>query len=70
MEILAERLLELRSDKNLSRRVVATSTGMPERTYQRYENAERDPSAPALLALADYYDVSTDYLLGRTDERK
>lgn len=69
MEILAKRLLALRSERNLSRRVVAASTGMTERTYQRYENAERDPSAPTLLALADYYGVSADYLLGRTDER-
>ena len=70
MEILAKRLLELRNERDLSRRVVAASTGMTERTYQRYENAERDPSAPVLLALADYYDVTTDYLLGRTDEPK
>ncbi len=70
MEILAKRLLELRSERDLSRRVVAASTGMTERTYQRYENAERDPSAPVLLALADYYGVTTDYLLGRTDEPK
>lgn len=69
MEILAKRLLELRSERDLSRRVVAASTGMTERTYQRYENAERDPSAPVLVALADYYEVTTDYLLGRTDER-
>lgn len=41
---------------------------MAERTYQRYENAEREPDATALLALADYFGVTTDYLLGRTDE--
>lgn len=68
MEILAKHLLELRSERNLSRRVVAASTGMTERTYQRYENAERDPNAPVLLALAEFYDVSVDYLLGRTDD--
>lgn len=68
MEILAKRLVELRSKRKLSRREVAACTGMTERTYQRYENAERDPSAPSLLALANYYDVSADYLLGRTDE--
>ncbi len=68
MEILAKRLVELRSAKKQSRREVAARTGITERTYQRYENAERDPSAPVLLALADYYDVSADYLLGRTDE--
>ncbi len=43
---------------------------MAERTYQRYENAEREPDASALLALADFYEVSTDYLLGRTDSPK
>ena len=69
MKILAERLIKLRSERKISRREVATYTGMTERTYQRYENAERDPSAPALLALADFYDVSADYLLGRTNER-
>ena len=69
MDILAKRLIELRSERKISRREVATYTGMTERTYQRYENAERDPSAPALLALADFYDVSADYLLGRTNER-
>lgn len=68
MDILAERLLKLRSERKLSRREVAASTHMTERTYQRYENAERDPSAPSLLALADFYGVSADYLLGRTDE--
>ena len=68
MEILAKRLVKLRSERKLSRREVAASTGMTERTYQRYENAERDPNAPALLALADYYGVSADYLLGRTEE--
>lgn len=68
MEILAQRLIKLRSERKLSRREVAICTGITERTYQRYENAERDPSAPVLLALADYYDVSADYLLGRTDE--
>lgn len=70
MDILAERLVKLRSERKLSRREVAASTHMTERTYQRYENSERDPNAPVLLALADYYDVSADYLLGRTDERK
>lgn len=67
MDILAERLVKLRSERKLSRREVAASTGMTERTYQRYENSERDPSAPVLLALADYYNVSADYLLGRVD---
>lgn len=68
MEILAERLLKLRKDRKLSRKDVAQATKMAERTYQRYENAEREPDATALLALADYFGVTTDYLLGRTNE--
>lgn len=67
MEILAVRLLELRKERKLSRKDVAQATGMAERTYQRYENAEREPDASSLLALADYFGVSADYLLGRTD---
>ena len=70
MDILAERLVNLRSERKLSRREVAAGTGITERTYQRYENAERDPSAPVLLALAEYYNVSADYLLGRTDRQE
>ena len=70
MDILAERLVNLRSERKLSRREVAAGTGITERTYQRYENSERDPSAPVLLALAEYYHVSADYLLGRTDRQE
>lgn len=70
MDILAERLVSLRSERKLSRREVAAATGITERTYQRYENAERDPSAPVLLAIAEYYNVSADYLLGRTDRQE
>lgn len=70
MDILAKRLIELRTIKNVSRKEVAVRTGMSERTYQRYENDERDPDAPVLKGLADYYDVSADYLLGRTDAPK
>ena len=67
MEILAKRLIDLRTLKNVSRREVAARIGISERTYQRYENNERDPDAPVLKRLADYYDVSADYLIGRTD---
>ena len=67
MDILAKRLVELRAAKKVSRREVSAIIGIVERTYQRYENNERDPDAPVLKKLSDYYDVSADYLLGRTD---
>ena len=37
------------------------------RNYQRYESGEVDPPTSKLIKLADYFDVSTDYLLGRTN---
>ena len=67
MDILAERLRKRRKERKLSRRAVAQATGMAERTYQRYEKAEREPDATSLRLLADFYGVSADYLLGRTE---
>ena len=40
------------------------------RSYRRYEAGEREPDASTLVRMADFYDVTTDYLLGRSDERK
>ncbi len=39
-------------------------------TYYRYEQGKREPTASVLCRMADYYDVSVDYLLGRSDNRK
>ena len=69
MKILAERLLELRHERNLTRKAVTAELNIAERTYQRYEEAEREPVASVLAELADFYGVSADYLLGRSDER-
>ena len=38
--------------------------------YYRYEQGERQPTLPVLIALADYFDVSLDYLVGRSDVRE
>lgn len=65
--LLCERLAELKSSKQLMQKEIAQGAGVPLRTYQRYENGEREPSASTLSALADFFGVSTDYLLGRTD---
>lgn len=69
MEILAKNLLELRKARKLSRQTVADAVQISAKTYERYENAEREPTASVLLALADFYDVSLDYLVGRTERR-
>ena len=63
----AERLQEARKHKHLTQKEVAAYLAMTERSYQHYEGNRRRPSYEVLVALADYFDVTTDYLLGRTD---
>ena len=67
MLLLADRLAELRKTANLSQKQLAEITGVPLRTYQRYEIGERQPTADTLVKLADSYNVSLDYLVGRSD---
>ncbi len=69
MEILAERLLTLRKERKLSRQTVADAIKISVRSYQRYENAEREPTASVMVALADFYGVTLDELVGRTGSR-
>ena len=64
----SERLKELRLAKGLTQMQVSQSTGMSLLGYQRYEYGSRDPAYNKLLALADYFDVSLDYLVGRTNK--
>lgn len=47
---------------------VATACGIHIRAYQRYEAGEREPDFDRLITLADFLNVSADYLLGRTDQ--
>ena len=69
MQIFAQRLRALREAASLSREQAANAIQITSRTYQRYENDEREPTAPTIVALADFFGVSADYLLGRSDER-
>ena len=63
----ADRLRELRSTRGLTQKDVYTAIGVSPIVYQRYEYG-RSPSFEKLLALADYFDVSLDYLVGRSDD--
>lgn len=67
---LAERMKELRTEKNLSQGKLAAELKIGTATYCRYEAGTREPGASLLDRMADYYDVSVDYLLGRTDIRE
>ena len=57
------RLKELRKAKGLSQTQLANELGMIHQTYSNYENEKREPNIATLIKLADYFDVSVDYLI-------
>lgn len=64
------RLRDIREDSDLKQVSVATALRISQSTYSQYENGKRQLPLDILIQLAIYYDTSTDYLLGLTDERK
>lgn len=67
---LTERMKELRKERNLRQKDIATELNIAITTYCRYDLGMREPAASLLVRMADFYDVSVDYLLGRCDNRK
>ena len=67
MATFPERLQELKEERNVMQKDVAAAIDVPLRTYQRYEYGEVDPKLAIVMRLADFYNVSLDYLAGRTD---
>ena len=65
-----KRIRELREDHDLTQREIAAELGMPQPQYFRYEQGYRDVPTDILLHLADFYNVSTDYILGRSDKQE
>lgn len=61
------RLLELRTEKKLSQREISRIFNVSQGTYNNWENARTQPSLEQLIALADFFDVSVDYLIGKED---
>ena len=61
------RLKELRKKRKITQLKLAMDLNMNQNTISRYETGEREANYVALIELADYFDVSVDYLLGRTD---
>lgn len=68
MTPFAKRIKEYRKAKNMTQRQIADFLGTTERNYQYYESGEREPALETFLIIADMLDVSTDYLLGRSDD--
>ena len=63
------RLKSLRKQRKISQLRLALDLNMNQNTISRYENLERQADYKTLVALADYFDVSLDYLLGRTNDK-
>lgn len=62
------RLKELRKKNCISQLKLSVDLNMNQNTISRYENLEREADYETLIKIADYFDVTLDYLLGRTDE--
>jgi transcriptional regulator with XRE-family HTH domain len=65
--VVSERLRDFRKERGLTQRSVAIGVGLTERNYQALEYGNYNPRMDTVLALADYFGVSIDYLVGRTD---
>ncbi len=68
--IFKERLIKLREERNLKQKEFAEAVQIHNRNINRYELGLREPDFDTLVQIADFFDVSTDYLLGRTENRK
>lgn len=64
------RLKELRKKKGLSQLRLATDLNTTQNTISRYETGEREPGIDELIKIADYFNVSVDYLIGRVENPK
>lgn len=67
MSAFSERLRTLRIEHNCMSKSMAELLQITPRNYQRYETGEVDPPTSKTIFLADYFDVSLDYLVGRSD---
>ena len=67
MPTFGERLKQLRIERNITQRELANHLGIATNAYQNYEYDKRDMNIKSLTELADYFDVSIDYLTGRSD---
>ena len=63
-----QRIRDLREDADLTQKQVGEAINVPQRTYAYYESGQRMVPPQVLCALADFYNVSVDYILGRMDE--
>lgn len=65
-----ERIRNLREDKDLTQKQIATFLNMSQTGYSQYEIGKNDIPTKILIKLAEFYNVSVDYILGLTNETK
>ena len=70
MANFSERIKELRKEKGLSQEEVGSIIGVKKYAVYSYEKGRACPDMKGIIALAEYFDVSMDYLAGRTDKRE
>lgn len=68
--VFGKRLRKLRRDKDITMDDMAKDLSTTQATLSRYENGKRKPDVDFLEMLSDYFDVTTDYLLGKSDTKK
>lgn len=62
------RIRELRKKKNITQLRMAMDLGLSQNSISRYETGDRQPDIAELIRIADYFNVSIDYLVGRSDD--
>ena len=65
-----QRIRDLREDEDLTQEKIAQKLHMHKTQYQRYENAEYNSFFEAMIAIANFYNVSLDYIAGRTNDKR
>ncbi len=70
IELRYRRIRDLREDKDLTQAQLGEAIGVPQRTLSYYENGQRMVPLEVLSAIADFFGVSVDYILERTDNPK
>ena len=65
-----KRIRDLREDRDMNQTQVARILGMSQTGYSKYETGENDIPTSILVKLGDFYDVSVDYILNRTENSK
>ena len=65
-----QRIQDLRTDADMSQKQLSEILHISQRSYSHYETGSRNIPVEVLIRLANYYDISVDYLVGRTDKKE